>query len=227
MSIEWKCQQVIYCSVFGRPFVKRFTLCYRIDVLSVCTFGVGLLWPNGWMDQDATWYGSRPLPRRDCVRWGSSSTHTGRSTAVPPLFGPCLLWRLDDQDTSYGRRPRPRRHCVMGTQLPCPQRKGAQQPPILSPYLLWPTGWMDEDATWYGSRPRPRRHCVRWEPSSPIGTQLTPTERGTAAPHFSVHFALARSPISATADLLLKRACLYLSYRLFRLGAAAADERSM
>jgi len=25
-------------------------------------FGPCLLWPNGWMDQDATWYGSRPPP---------------------------------------------------------------------------------------------------------------------------------------------------------------------
>jgi len=22
-----------------------------------------LLWPNGWMDYDATWYGGRPWPR--------------------------------------------------------------------------------------------------------------------------------------------------------------------
>jgi len=28
-----------------------------------------LLWPNGWMDQDDTCYGGRPLPRRHCVRW--------------------------------------------------------------------------------------------------------------------------------------------------------------
>jgi len=34
---------------FGRPFVKRFTLCYRTAVLSLCD--VGVLWPNGWMDQ--------------------------------------------------------------------------------------------------------------------------------------------------------------------------------
>jgi len=27
-------------------------------------FGQCLLWPNGWLDQDATWYGSRPRPRR-------------------------------------------------------------------------------------------------------------------------------------------------------------------
>jgi len=31
-------------------------------------FGPCLLWPNGWMDQDATWYRGRPWPRRRCVR---------------------------------------------------------------------------------------------------------------------------------------------------------------
>jgi len=35
-------------------------------------FGPCLLWPNGWMDQDATWYGGKPWPRRRCVRWGRS-----------------------------------------------------------------------------------------------------------------------------------------------------------
>jgi len=32
-------------------------------------FGLCLLWLNGWVDQDATWYGDRPLPKRHCVRW--------------------------------------------------------------------------------------------------------------------------------------------------------------
>jgi len=36
--------------VFGRPFVKRFALCYRTVVLSVCD--VGALWPNGCTDID-------------------------------------------------------------------------------------------------------------------------------------------------------------------------------
>ena len=31
-----------------------------LSVLSVCD--VGVLWPNGWTDQDATWYGGRPRP---------------------------------------------------------------------------------------------------------------------------------------------------------------------
>ena len=32
-------------------------------------FGSRLLWPNGWMDEDATWYGGRPWPRQLCVQW--------------------------------------------------------------------------------------------------------------------------------------------------------------
>ena len=30
-------------------------------------FGPRLLWPNGCMDQDATWYGDRPRPTRHCL----------------------------------------------------------------------------------------------------------------------------------------------------------------
>jgi len=52
-------------------------------------FGPCLLWPNGWMDEDATSYGSRPRPRPHCVRRRPSSPQRG--TAAPP-FGPCLLW---------------------------------------------------------------------------------------------------------------------------------------
>jgi len=45
-----------------------------------------LLWPNGWMDPDATWCRGRPQPRRHCVVWGCSSTpKKGQST---PTFRP-------------------------------------------------------------------------------------------------------------------------------------------
>jgi len=53
--------------------------------------GPCLLWPNGWMDQGAVWYGGRPSTRSRCVRWGSSSPQRG----TPPIFGPCLLWPND------------------------------------------------------------------------------------------------------------------------------------
>ena len=47
-------------------------------------FGPTLLWPNNWMDQDATWYGGRPQPRRYCVRWGPSSPSQKRR--AQPLY---------------------------------------------------------------------------------------------------------------------------------------------
>ena len=43
-------------------------------------FGPCLLWANGWMDQDATWYEGRPRPRPNCVTCGSSFS-TIRGTA--------------------------------------------------------------------------------------------------------------------------------------------------
>ena len=54
-------------------------------------FGPCLLWPNFWMDGDATWYRSRPQPRPYCVRRGPSSPRK-RAQQPLPLFGPCLLW---------------------------------------------------------------------------------------------------------------------------------------
>jgi len=65
-------------SLFGRPFVKRFALCYQTAVcLSV--YDVGVLWSNSWTDQDEAWHAGRPWPRPHCVRW---------STRSPPQKGP-------------------------------------------------------------------------------------------------------------------------------------------
>jgi len=61
-----------------------FEIYVRIRIIR----GPCLLWPNGWMDHDSTWYGGRPRPRRHCVRWGPSCPQRGTA----PIFGPCLLW---------------------------------------------------------------------------------------------------------------------------------------
>jgi len=53
-------------------------------------FGPCMLWPNGWMDEDATWYESRPRPRPHCVRRGPSSPRE-RSTTVP-VFSAHVYW---------------------------------------------------------------------------------------------------------------------------------------
>jgi len=48
-------------------------------------FGPYLVWPTGWMNLDATWYGGRPRPRRPCDRWEpNSSTSPPQKEAEPP-----------------------------------------------------------------------------------------------------------------------------------------------
>ena len=43
--------------------------------------GPCLLWPNGSMHQDATWYGGRSQPRGLCIRWGPSSPPQKKKSA--------------------------------------------------------------------------------------------------------------------------------------------------
>jgi len=122
--------------IFGRPFVKRFALCYQSVVcLSVCNVGVllpngfgwikmklgmevgfgpshivldedpspkqggqqpplfcpCLLWPNGWMDQDATWYGGRHRPWPHCFRWRPSFPPPKKRMGIDPNFRPMSI----------------------------------------------------------------------------------------------------------------------------------------
>jgi len=46
--------------------------------------GPCVLWPNGWMNQDATWHRGKHRLWRRCVRWGRSSPKRG--TAPLPQF---------------------------------------------------------------------------------------------------------------------------------------------
>ena len=53
------------------------------------SFGSCLLWPNGWMDEDTTWYGSIDLgPGR--IVLDRVPALRKRGTAAH-YFGPCLL----------------------------------------------------------------------------------------------------------------------------------------
>jgi len=102
--------------------------------LSVCRVcDIGVLWPNGWMDQHATWYGGRPPPWPPCVRWGPSSP---KGAQQPPIFDPCLFWPNGwmDQDAAwYGGRPRRLGpgHIVLGGDWgpSSSDRKGHSSPP--------------------------------------------------------------------------------------------------
>jgi len=79
--------------VFGLSFVKRFALCYRTVVLSVCPVlsvcNVGVLWPNGWMDQDENWH-KVGLGHGHIVLDEDLAPHP-KGAQPPPIFGPCPL----------------------------------------------------------------------------------------------------------------------------------------
>jgi len=55
-------------------------------------FGPCLLWPNGWMDQDATWcHGGRLQPRPHCATWGPSCPPPRKRGTAPPNFQPMSI----------------------------------------------------------------------------------------------------------------------------------------
>jgi len=132
-------------SIFGRPFVKRFALCYRTVVCLSClpylfVCDVGELWPNGWMDQDETWHAGRPQPWSHCVGWGPSSP-SPKGAQPHPIFGSYLLRPnacMDQDATWYGARPQPRGLCV---------RWGPSHPPKFSAHVY--NSYCDFDRTLY------------------------------------------------------------------------------
>ena len=100
---------ILQFPVVGRPFVQWFALCYRTVVLSVClsvclVCDVGVLLPNGWMDQDEIWPAGRPRPWPHCVGWRPSFPSPKRRQS-PPIFDPYLLWPngwMDQDGTWHG-----------------------------------------------------------------------------------------------------------------------------
>jgi len=106
--------------------------CLPCSALSVCD--VGVLWRNGWMDQDETWHGGRPRPRPHCIRWGPTC-----SSSLPKRgnFRPMSLVakRLDGSrchlvgilDIGPGDI------VLDGVQLPSPKKVGT----ALHPLCFW------------------------------------------------------------------------------------------
>jgi len=101
--------------LFGLPFVKWFAHMLLHCCLSCPVCDIRVLWPNSWMDQDATWYRGRPQPRPQGYIVLDGDPARPPKGAQPPVFGPCLLWPNGwmGQDANwYEGRPRLRRHCV-------------------------------------------------------------------------------------------------------------------
>ena len=175
--------QATLCSI-GTGLPRRKGISPRI-------FGPCLLWPKGWMDEDASWYGSRPQPRPHCIRRGPSSAGNRHSSphlfdpASPPLKGhnPQFLSNIHcGQTTGWMKTPlgtevdRGPGHIVLDGVRGLRER-GTAAPSFRGPCLLWPNGWMDQNESWHAGRPRPCPHCVRWGPTSPSrkGAQSSPS----------------------------------------------------
>ena len=192
--------------VFGRTFVKRFTLCYRTVVRPVCprtVRDVGVLWPdglgchliwmlasvqatlcsmgtqlsapkkeggtahnfrpmsvvamaNGWMVQDATWYGGIGLGLGHIVLDGDSAPPK-RGTAAP-TFRPMSIVakRLDGSrmplGTEVGLSLAPP-HCVRWGASSPPQRGTATHLQFSAHVYCGQTArWIKVPANRYGLR---------------------------------------------------------------------------
>ena len=100
-------------------------------VCPVCN--VGVLWPNGWMDQDATWHEGGPWP---IVLHGDPVSPRGGGTASP-IFSPCLLWPNGwmDQDATGVRLQGPG-HIVLDGDPTLPRKNGHSSSPTVRPMSI-------------------------------------------------------------------------------------------
>ena len=126
-------------SFFGRPFVKRFALCYQTVVCPVCpVLSVTLVHCGQTVGR---------IKMKLAMQVGLGPGHTvldgnlalpfPKVWRSPPIFGPYLL-RLNgsiDQDaTWYGGRTRPSDFMLDGDPAPLP-KKGAEPPPQFSAHF--------------------------------------------------------------------------------------------
>jgi len=139
-------------------------------------FRLCLFWPNGCMDQDATWYDGKPRPGQHFVRCGPSSPPPkGHSPQFSSHIccSQMVRWITMPIGRKVGLDPS---DIVLDGNPALLFPKQGQSTPIFGPFLICPNGRMDQGATWYGGRPRPRRRCVNGDHAPPKG--------GTAPPVF-------------------------------------------
>jgi len=123
-------------------------------------FGPRLLWPNGCVDHDATWYGGGPRPTRHCVRWGPSSPPLKGNS---PQFsanvrcGQTAGWTKISLGMEVGLGPG---NFVFDRDPARPRKNGTPTPPSCWPMSIVAKRLKGQDATWYGGKHWPRRRCV-------------------------------------------------------------------
>jgi len=122
------------------------------------------------MDQDGTWHGGRPRPRRLCVRWGPSTPSPKRGRS--PLFSAhvycgqtaaCIKMPVS-MEVGLG----PDDIVLHGDPAPSPKWRRSPLPNFRPISIVAKRLDMHQNATWYEVRPQPRGFCVRCGPSPPL-----------------------------------------------------------
>jgi len=152
--------------------------CPGLSVCSVCDVNVGVLWPNGWMDQDETWHGGRLGPGHTVLD-GNPAPQKGNS----PQFSPRVCC---GQITGWTKMPLgmdidlgPDDIALDGdSAAPISKRgRGAQHPaPNFGPCIVAKRLHGSRCHLIQGQASSAQAHCVARGPSS--------SKRGTAAPNF-------------------------------------------
>jgi len=113
----------------------NFGPCIVAKIGGCCVLCIAhVLWPKGWMDQDATSYGGRSRHRRHCVRWGLRSPKE-KGEQHPSILAHVLWsngWIKVPLGTGIGLGLG---HIVLYGD-PATPKEAAQQPPIFGPCLL-------------------------------------------------------------------------------------------
>jgi len=113
-------------AVFGRPFIKRFALCYRSVVCPVLScLSATLVYCGQTVGRIKMKLGTQVDLCPGHIVLGGDPAPPPKGIA--PIFGP-YLWRpngcMDQDATRHGARPRPRRLCVRWGPHSPPQKGG-------------------------------------------------------------------------------------------------------
>jgi len=106
-------------------------------------FGRLLLWPSGWIDQDATWHTKVGLVPSHMVLNGDPALMPPKGAQQPPLSahvycGQSAGWIRIPLGKLVRGRFLPRRHCVQWEPSSPTERGTAAPPPLFGPCLLYP-----------------------------------------------------------------------------------------
>ena len=135
IAVSWQCTCIRHFVIRSHLWLTCLLCCchYLSPCLSpVClccpVCNVGVVWPNGWTDQDETWRPGRPRPWPHCVRWGPSSPSPTGGGSRAPNFRPMsvVAKRLDGSlCIEVGLGP----FCIVLDWDPAPSPKKGEEPP--------------------------------------------------------------------------------------------------